>query len=280
MFIAVGDDEYKNPDPKDASHDLDFEAHVLFNQAVRVPNMTAGASRRRRRPRLGRLGPGVRRGREVHLPVPRPGAGDPDEGDADRHGPARSGPAASPSTPPGNVYQALAAGGLGRRPAVRRATRTSCSSRTRRPARGSGRASSARPGLERAYGVAIDPAGDIVVTGYTNGDLDGGHAAQHDGRRVRRQVRSRRQPGVAAPVRRSRASPTAATRSRRTRPGTSTSPATPAATSPRRTSATRTSTSPSSTRTARSSGCSSSGARARTRAGASPRPATVSASAA
>ena len=35
MFIAVGDDEYKNPNPKDASHDLDFEAHVLFNQAVR-----------------------------------------------------------------------------------------------------------------------------------------------------------------------------------------------------------------------------------------------------
>ena len=30
--------------------------------------------------------------------------------------------------------------------------------------------------LERAYGVAIDPAGDVVVTGYTNGDLDGGHA--------------------------------------------------------------------------------------------------------
>ena len=37
MFIAVGDDEFKNPDPKDAIHDLDFEAHVLFNQAVRVP---------------------------------------------------------------------------------------------------------------------------------------------------------------------------------------------------------------------------------------------------
>ena len=33
------------------------------------------------------------------------------------------------------------------------------------------------PRLERAYGVAIDPAGDVVVTGYTNGDLDGGHAA-------------------------------------------------------------------------------------------------------
>ena len=30
--------------------------------------------------------------------------------------------------------------------------------------------------LERAYGVAIDPAGNVVVTGYTTGDLDGAHA--------------------------------------------------------------------------------------------------------
>ena len=29
--------------------------------------------------------------------------------------------------------------------------------------------------LERAYGVAIDPAGNVVVTGYTTGDLDGAH---------------------------------------------------------------------------------------------------------
>jgi enterochelin esterase-like enzyme len=40
LFIAVGDDEYKNPLPEDYRHDLDFEAHVVFNQAVRVPNLT------------------------------------------------------------------------------------------------------------------------------------------------------------------------------------------------------------------------------------------------
>ena len=85
MFIAVGDDEFKNPDPKDCEHDLDFEAHVLFNQAVRVPEPDRRAARRRRRPRLGRLGADVRRGREVHLPVPRPDARDADEGHADRH---------------------------------------------------------------------------------------------------------------------------------------------------------------------------------------------------
>lgn len=36
LFIAVGDDEYMNPNPADASHDLDFEAHLLYNQARRV----------------------------------------------------------------------------------------------------------------------------------------------------------------------------------------------------------------------------------------------------
>ncbi|MGZ4388947.1 MAG: alpha/beta hydrolase, partial [Gaiellaceae bacterium] len=39
MFIAVGDDEYQNPG--DYTHDLDFEAHVLYKQALRVPNMSA-----------------------------------------------------------------------------------------------------------------------------------------------------------------------------------------------------------------------------------------------
>jgi enterochelin esterase-like enzyme len=41
LFIAVGDDEYKNPRPEDYRHDLDFEAHVLFNQAVRVPGLAS-----------------------------------------------------------------------------------------------------------------------------------------------------------------------------------------------------------------------------------------------
>jgi hypothetical protein len=31
-------------------------------------------------------------------------------------------------------------------------------------------------GTERAYGVALDPQGHAVVTGYTNGNLDGNHA--------------------------------------------------------------------------------------------------------
>lgn len=41
MFIAVGDDEWKNPDPADRLHDLDMETHMVFNQIVRVPSISA-----------------------------------------------------------------------------------------------------------------------------------------------------------------------------------------------------------------------------------------------
>jgi enterochelin esterase-like enzyme len=41
MFIAVGDDEYKNPNPDEALHDIDMEAHLLFNRVVRVENIAA-----------------------------------------------------------------------------------------------------------------------------------------------------------------------------------------------------------------------------------------------
>ncbi|MBI2813157.1 MAG: esterase family protein [Opitutae bacterium] len=37
MFIAVGDDEHANADPAQAAHDLDYEAHTLYNRIRRVP---------------------------------------------------------------------------------------------------------------------------------------------------------------------------------------------------------------------------------------------------
>lgn len=36
VFIAVGDDEWKHPNPAEALHDLDMEAHLLFNRLSRV----------------------------------------------------------------------------------------------------------------------------------------------------------------------------------------------------------------------------------------------------
>ena len=41
LFIAVGDDEWANPLPHDAIHDLDYEAATLYTQAKRVPGITA-----------------------------------------------------------------------------------------------------------------------------------------------------------------------------------------------------------------------------------------------
>ena len=40
MFIAVGDDEKALTDPNEASHDLDYEAHTLYNRIRRVPGIT------------------------------------------------------------------------------------------------------------------------------------------------------------------------------------------------------------------------------------------------
>lgn len=41
MFIAVGDDERPTADPAQAAHDLDYEAHTLYNKIRRVPKITS-----------------------------------------------------------------------------------------------------------------------------------------------------------------------------------------------------------------------------------------------
>lgn len=41
MFIAVGDDEWKHPNPEDQWHDLDLEAHFLYNAVSRVSNIAS-----------------------------------------------------------------------------------------------------------------------------------------------------------------------------------------------------------------------------------------------
>jgi enterochelin esterase-like enzyme len=41
LFIAVGDDEWKHPTQEDQMHDLDLEAHLLYNRIRRVPRVLA-----------------------------------------------------------------------------------------------------------------------------------------------------------------------------------------------------------------------------------------------
>lgn len=41
MYIAVGDDEWPNPNPEDYKHDIDFESAVVYNAVKRVPGVQA-----------------------------------------------------------------------------------------------------------------------------------------------------------------------------------------------------------------------------------------------
>lgn len=41
LFIGVGDDEWKNPNPEDRLHDLDIEAHLVHNRVARIPNVSS-----------------------------------------------------------------------------------------------------------------------------------------------------------------------------------------------------------------------------------------------
>lgn len=41
LFIAVGDDEWKNPNPEDRLHDLDIEAHLVYNLIARISNVSS-----------------------------------------------------------------------------------------------------------------------------------------------------------------------------------------------------------------------------------------------
>lgn len=41
LYIAVGDDEWANPEPEDFRHDIDFESAALYNAVRRVPGVRA-----------------------------------------------------------------------------------------------------------------------------------------------------------------------------------------------------------------------------------------------
>lgn len=41
LFIAAGDDEYKEPNPAEAMNDIDMEAHLLFNRVSRISSIKA-----------------------------------------------------------------------------------------------------------------------------------------------------------------------------------------------------------------------------------------------
>lgn len=174
VFIAVGDDEWVNPDPADARHDLDFEAEALYNAARRAPAVTAqmrildgghdwGFWAEAFRQGMAHLGPQLSTVAPTGLPAPLHGTPGVDwaggvAGHAD-----------------GSVSLAYAASGSvagqaysGKLDAVV----------TRRNADGTtawttefGTAAD-----ERLHGAIAQADGGTLVAGYTRGDLDGRHA--------------------------------------------------------------------------------------------------------
>lgn len=174
MYIAVGDDEWANPDPADAAHDLDYEAATLYNTVRRSDAVSAqfrvvdgGHDWDVWRPSfvdgLRQLAPTLSVNPPAGIPGPAHGtdgtdwaggvAATPDGGAV--LGYAVSGPVA------GQSY----AGGLD---AV--LTRLDPDRRTARWTARFG-----TPANERLYGVVPLPDGGVLAAGYTRGDLDGNH---------------------------------------------------------------------------------------------------------
>ncbi len=204
LYIAVGDDEYKNPKAIDATHDLDFEAHVVFNQASRVPNLTSEFRVVDGGHDWDVWGPTFAEGAKyIFRYIGKPPATPMHAAIVGSPGDDRAGGIATDAS--GNVYQAVAAAGALDGQLFAGGTDVSLvkyrADGTREWTRSLG-----TPGTERAYGVAVDTDGHVLVTGYTNGDLDGSHAgnasddgfvAQYDAAGNRRWLTQFGVPGVA-----------------------------------------------------------------------------------
>ena len=162
MYIAVGDDEFKNTNPRDFEHDLDFEAHVLFNKAQRVENLTSELRVVDGGHDWDVWGPQFVAGAKYIFDFLTPPPVLVKATLTGTAGEERAGGVATDAA--GNVYEAIAAGGaingqpfagdkdlvlIKRSPAG--ATLWTRSLGTAR--------------LERAYGVAVDPTGDVSSPG-------------------------------------------------------------------------------------------------------------------
>ncbi|AQZ60657.1 putative esterase [[Actinomadura] parvosata subsp. kistnae] len=168
LFVAVGDDEYANPAPADARHDLDFESAALYNAARRSPAISAqlrvldgGHDWTVWTPAfeqaMAELGPGLSTTPPTGLPAPLHGTPGTDwAGGVAAHA-------------DGSLTLAYAASGpvagqphAGRLDAV-----------VTRPGKWTRQLGTAAD--ERLYGLAALPDGGVLAAGYTKGDLDGRH---------------------------------------------------------------------------------------------------------
>jgi len=172
MFVAVGDDEYQNPDKYE--HDLDFEAMKLYKTVERVPNMTSELRVLDGGHDWEVWGPAFEEGaRYAFQYVARPEVSIMKATLTGTPGEDREGGVAVDAD--GNVYEALAAAGsidgqpnAGDKDVVLiKYGPTGTKLWTRE---------FGTPGTDRAYGLVLDPQGHPVLVGYTKGNLDGNHA--------------------------------------------------------------------------------------------------------
>lgn len=177
LFLAVGDKEYVNPAPADATHDLDFETAVVYNRLVRTPGVSAdwrvlGGGHDWDVWRPGFV-EGVQNlfryvGAAQPLAIDTPLIGTAGEDWAGGIVPDGAGGAIVALAAAGSVDGAPYSGGTD---AVV----------THRAANGQilWTTQFGTPAAERLYGAVRNPDGSVTVAGYTNGNLDGAHAASN-----------------------------------------------------------------------------------------------------
>jgi enterochelin esterase-like enzyme len=174
MFIAVGDDEYQNPSFADYIHDLDFESHVLYKWAEHTPNLSSELRVLNGGHDWNVWGPAFEEGAKYAFQyVARPQVSVMKATLTGTAGEDREGGVATDSA--GNVYEALAAEGpvdgqvnAGAKDVVLiKYGPTGTKLWTRE---------FGTPGVDRAYGLQLDPQGHPVIVGYTKGNFDGAHA--------------------------------------------------------------------------------------------------------
>jgi enterochelin esterase-like enzyme len=172
MFIAVGDDEFQNPG--DYTHDLDFEAHVLYKQVERTANLTSELRVLNGGHDWNVWSPAFEQGLKYAFQyVVRPNVSVMKATLTGTPGEDREGGVAVDSA--GNVYEALAAEGSvdgqtnagGKDVVLIKYGPSGAKLWTKE---------FGTAGVDRAYDLQLDPQGHPVVVGYTNRDLDGNHA--------------------------------------------------------------------------------------------------------
>lgn len=177
LFLAVGDKEYVNPAPEDATHDLDFETAVVYNKLVRTPGVSADWRVLGGGHDWDVWQPGFDEG--VQNLFRYVGTAQPQAMNTPLIGTAGDDWAGGivPDGAGGAIVALAAAGSIDGAPYAGSTDAVV----THRSANGQTLWTTqfGTSAAERLYGAVRNPDGSITVAGYTNGNLDGAHASSN-----------------------------------------------------------------------------------------------------